>query len=244
MKIEASPKSVVSLFTQRGAQCLQPAAELAARLAVIDGLIFDWDGVFNDGKKGGNGISGFSEADAMGTNMLRFGMWLGLQRLPVCALISGENNPAAVQFARREHFDAVYSAVRDKRLALDHLCDRHQLKSKQVACVFDDINDLAMARSCGLRFLVRRAASPLFTVFATDGGLCDYVTAASGGDHAVREISEMMLGLMNRFHAVAHSRIAFDASYAEYFSRRQDAATHFFRQEADRLVAAKDDSAQ
>ena len=240
MKYEMSPDEVVALFVGRGARCLQPAPELAARVGDIEALIFDWDGVFNDGKKGGGDVSGFSEADAMGTNMLRFGLWMRRRQMPVCALISGENNAAAQQFARREHYDAVYSAVRDKRLALDHLCSRHQLKNAQIACVFDDINDLAMARLCGLRFVVRRTASPLFTRYTADSGLCEYVTAATGGQHAVREISEIMLGLINGYHAVVKARSAFDDVYADYLAKRQAIPTQYYRQRDGHIRSADD----
>jgi 3-deoxy-D-manno-octulosonate 8-phosphate phosphatase (KDO 8-P phosphatase) len=176
----------------------------------------------------------------MGTNMLRFGLWLRRQRLPVCALISGENNSAARQFAQREHFDAVYTGIRDKRLAVDHLCNRHQLAAEDFACVFDDINDLGMARLCGLRFLVKRTASPLLTSYITTGDLCDYVTATTGGDQAVREISEIMLGLMAMYQKVVQSRVAADASYSDYFSQRQSVTTLFYRQEAEGIIHVAD----
>ena len=240
METALSPEAVVALFVEQGARCQKPAQELAGKLDDVRGLIFDWDGVFNDGKKGGDLVSGFSEADSMGTNLLRFGLWRPRQKLPICALITGENNAAALEFAKREHFDAVYSAVRDKRLALEHLCSQHRIKSGQVACIFDDVNDLAMAHLCGLRFMVRRAASSLLTAYAADGGHCDYITASTGGGHAVREIAEFMLGLMARFDEVVQSRVAFDSTYVQYFSRRQRVATCYYRQESERIVAVNE----
>lgn len=237
MKTETSPDEVLALFVAQGGQPLLTASALAAKAAAIESVVFDWDGVFNDGKKGGGVVSGFSEADSMGTNMLRFGLWLRRKQLPTCAVISGEKNLAAVEFAGREHFDAVYSAVRDKHLALEHLCDLHRLKTEQVACAFDDINDLAMARLCGLRFLVNRYASAMLTPYAVENGLCDYVTASTGGDHAVREISELILGLIDQYHAVVGSRASFDSAYAAYFAARQGRSCRFYRQENERIVS-------
>jgi 3-deoxy-D-manno-octulosonate 8-phosphate phosphatase (KDO 8-P phosphatase) len=235
MQTETSPEALAASFVARGAQCLKPATELAAVMNTVRGLLFDWDGVFNNGNKADAG-SGFSEADSMGTNMLRFGLWLRQKRMPVCALISGENNMAAKQFAQREHFDAVYAGMQDKRLAVDHVCHRHQLKTEHLACIFDDINDLGMARACGLRFLVIRSASPLLTAYITTAGLCDYVTANTGGNHAVREIAEIMLGLMAMYQRVVQARAAVDTSYSDYFSQRQSIATRFYRQESAAVV--------
>jgi 3-deoxy-D-manno-octulosonate 8-phosphate phosphatase (KDO 8-P phosphatase) len=178
----------------------------------------------------------------MGTNMLRYGLWLQRRRLPVCCLISGENNDAAAQFARREHFDGVYGGIRDKRLAVLHLCDRHGIRADHLACLFDDINDLPMARLCGLRFFVKRSASPLLTAYAIDAGLCDYVTGRSGGRHAVREISELMLGLLGAYSRVLESRTAVDAQYLEYFTQRQSVATRFYRQKGGEITDADDNA--
>jgi 3-deoxy-D-manno-octulosonate 8-phosphate phosphatase (KDO 8-P phosphatase) len=213
---------------------------MAFKVKALQGLVFDWDGVFNSGTKGGGSASGFSEADSMGTNMLRYGLWLQTRKLPACFLISGENNAAAAQFATREHFDGVYGGIRNKRDAVEHLCGRHGLVAGRIACVIDDINDLPLARACGLRFLVRRSASPLLTAYVTDGGLCDYVTGHRGGRHAVREISELMLGLLGIYRQVVESRTAVDASYLDYFARRQAVTPRFYGQDGPGIVDVPD----
>jgi 3-deoxy-D-manno-octulosonate 8-phosphate phosphatase (KDO 8-P phosphatase) len=237
-----SVESTAAAFERLGARFASRAAEIAVKLEKLQGLVFDWDGVFNDGTKGGGVSSGFSEADSMGANMLRYGLWLQRRRLPVCCLISGENNHAAAQFARREHFDGAYGGIRDKRLAVRHLCERHGVSAEHLACLIDDINDLPMARLCGLRFFVKRSASPLLTAYAIDAGLCDYVTGNSGGRHAVREISELMLSLLGVYPRVVESRTAVDAQYLDYFTQRQSVATRFYRQKGAEITAADDDA--
>jgi len=75
-------------FTELGGTFCRPFAEFQERLSKIKAYLFDWDGVFNDGVKTASGGSPFSEVDAMGTNMLRFGHWLKTGALPFDVLIT------------------------------------------------------------------------------------------------------------------------------------------------------------
>lgn len=169
----------------------------------------------------------------MGMNMLRYGLWRRLGELPYAAIISGEDNESAIAFARREHLTAAYTGIRDKRQVIAHLCDNHKLQPGQIACVFDDINDLSMAKVCGLRFRVRRQASPMFADFADRREFCDYVTGANSGSYAVREVCELLLGLMDSYTDVVESRIACDDAYEEYFGARQSVITDCYGQRDD-----------
>ncbi len=101
----------------------------------------------------------------------------------------------------------------------------HQLSSEQLICLFDDVNDLGMAFACGIRVLVRRDASPLLHDYVARQGLCDYITAHPAERHAVREVCELMLGMLGSFDAVVASRVAWDADYARYFAARQSVTT-------------------
>jgi len=215
-------------FSAAGGRFVTPVEALARRLDRCQAIVFDWDGVFNDGRKGHSSASGFAEADSMGTNMLRYGMWRKLGRLPFTAIISGENNASAIAFAEREHFTGAYTGMRDKRQVIEQICEQHELRPQQIACVFDDINDLPMAATCGLRFRVRRDASPLFAALADDLDCCDYVTGAGADRFAVREVCELMLGLMDAYTDVVASRVAGDDRYESYFSDRQSVVTRAY----------------
>jgi 3-deoxy-D-manno-octulosonate 8-phosphate phosphatase (KDO 8-P phosphatase) len=63
---------VLAPFRAGGALLVASAGELRARLAGVRAFLFDWDGVFNTGLKSDGSPSGFSEADSMGTNLIRF----------------------------------------------------------------------------------------------------------------------------------------------------------------------------
>jgi 3-deoxy-D-manno-octulosonate 8-phosphate phosphatase (KDO 8-P phosphatase) len=219
--------AIESAFSSRGGAFVTPAARIAARAAACRGLVFDWDGVFNPGAKGQGATSSFSEADSMGVNLLRFALWRASGRLPIAAVVTGEENPTARRFATREHFDVVYSGVKNKVVALEHLCSAHGVEPQSLIAIFDDVNDLGMAARCGVRVLVRRDASPLLREYAVRHGLVDYVTAASANEHPVREASELLLGVTRAFDAVVGLRIAWDSEYARYFEARQAVETRF-----------------
>ena len=219
-------------FEELGGTFLIDVAALSKRLEAVRALVFDWDGVFNEGAKRQGTDSGFSEADSMGINMFRYGLWRRDGALPITAIITGQDNDTAESFAKREHFHAVYPAVENKGATIDQFRATYGLERDQVACVFDDINDLGMAAECGARFLVRRSSSPLLQEFAIRNEYCDYVTAAEANRYAVREVAELALGLMGVFDAVVRSRSIHDDDYKQYFSARQAVETQLVRRSA------------
>ena len=216
-------------FSRQGGVFLTPPEQIAERLRSVRGLVFDWDGVFNAGAKGEGAPSTFNEADSMGTNLLRYALWLAHgERLPFTAVITGVDNPSARSFAEREHLHAIYYNAKNKGVVLAELCAAHGLAPEELACVFDDVNDLGVAAACGVRVLVRRDASPLLQDYVARAGLCDYITAQPAERNAVREASELMLGLTGAFDRVVASRIAWDEPYARYFAARQAQPTELF----------------
>jgi 3-deoxy-D-manno-octulosonate 8-phosphate phosphatase (KDO 8-P phosphatase) len=218
-------------FSKLGGVFLTPIDELAKRMQSARGLVCDWDGVYNDGTKGDGLASTFSEADSMGANLLRYALWRERGRLlPVTALITGVDNPTARVFAQREHMHAVYYGSKNKTAAIQDLCAKHALSSEQLICVFDDVNDLGMAFACGIRVLVRRRASPLLQDYVARHGLCDYITAHPADRYALREVAELLLGLLDSFDEVVASRVAWDGDYVRYFAARQAIVTEFFDQ--------------
>jgi 3-deoxy-D-manno-octulosonate 8-phosphate phosphatase (KDO 8-P phosphatase) len=226
---------IVDKFSAAGGSFVTPVEELVKKLEECRAVVFDWDGVFNAGRKGQASSSGFSEADSMGTNMLRYGLWRKLGQLPYTAIISGESNESAIAFAKREHLTAVYTGIRKKQDVIAHLSAEDDLQSQQIVCVFDDINDLPMAANCGLRFMVRRDSSPMFADYIKRHGLCDYVTGARSGSNPVREICELLLGLMIMYDDVVASRVASDDEYENYLATRQSVPTRCYTQKDDTI---------
>lgn len=210
------------LFTKLGGQFVTPAAELAQKLRSVRAVVFDWDGVFNDSVKTGSGSSSFSEVDSMGTNLLRFGLWLHHQeQLPVAAVITGVTNTLADHLVGREHFQACYSQAKHKVEVLAHLLDQHGLQPSEVAFFFDDALDLSVAEVVGVRVLIHRRANPLLTNYVVQNRLADYLTAHPSGQWAVREGCELLLGLLGQFEPVMAERLRYRPVYDRYYTQRQ-----------------------
>ena len=230
----------MKLFETLGGKFCTPVPGLKNKALQIRGFIFDWDGVFHAGQKGASETGVFSEADSMGINMLRCGYWRRHGELPFIAIISGEKDKTALKFAQREHFDAVYTGIRDKKNALDHACAAANIEPLQIACFFDDINDLSMVKHCGLRFQIRRNASPLFREYTIQQGWCDYITAHPARENAIRECCELLLGLWGNYFETIESRTAFDKNYQEYWKTRNETNTVYYTWQKDKIIAFGD----
>ena len=186
------------------------------KFSEIQAFIFDWDGVFNAGEKNENSSSSFSEVDSMGINLLRFNHYLKSGNPPLTAILLGENNSGAYAFALREHFDSVYYNFKIKTEALHHFCFTYKLQPAQIAFVFDDVLDLSIASHVGLKIMVGRKCNPLLQHYTLQNKLADYITHADGGSHAVREMSELLIGLSGQYNETISNRINSTDTYKQY----------------------------
>lgn len=223
--------TVEERFKQIGGEFLLPFNIFGDRLKKVKVFLFDWDCVFNDGIKSGTGGSPFSEADSMGINLLRFGYYITHGKLPHTGIITGENNASAFHLANREHFDTVHFKFKHKVEALEHMAKSYNVSADEIAFVFDDVLDVALAEVVALRLMVRRDASPLFAEYVRSKGICDYVAGNAGKDHAVREVCELMLGTAYDYEKVVDLRVAFADDYQDYLSKRSQVKTRFFKNE-------------
>ncbi len=185
----------------------------------VKALIFDWDGIFNDGKKG-QIPSTFNEIDSMGVNMLRFGYYLIHHSNPYTAIVTGEKNETAIKWAEREHFHDVFFRVKNKGDVLDAIIRNNSLEPEEIMFVFDDIHDLSLANQVGLRILVKNPGASLFAEYCKKMSYCDYITCNTGGNMAIREISELLLKTINRFEDTIKYRMDFHGRYYEYLETR------------------------
>jgi 3-deoxy-D-manno-octulosonate 8-phosphate phosphatase (KDO 8-P phosphatase) len=203
-------------------------ADVALRLSKAKAFIFDWDGVFNNGFKLGQQGSGFSEVDSMGTNLLRFSYFLKAKHLPITAIISGEKNESAQFYATRECFDLSFYKVAHKIDALNYVCDHKGIKPEDVVYFFDDVLDLSIAKVCGLRIMIGKQATTLFTEYCIKNNLVDYISANAGGDHGIRECCEMLMSINGNFEEVLKLRTDSADIYKEYINFRNHIQTRIF----------------
>lgn len=207
-------------FIDLGTRLIADREEFLAKCADIKAVLFDWDGVFNNGFKDPEGGSPFSEVDSMGVNLLRFALWLkNGERLPAAGIITGQHNAYAERFAQRERVHACHMGYTHKPEAFEAFLAAHQLRAEEVAFFFDDVLDLPVAARCGLRILIGRKASPWFTEAAM--GKVDVITACDGGHHGLREACELLIVASGRADEVLDHRVRFSEVYQRYLAQRQ-----------------------
>ena len=211
---------VFEAFTNQGLRLIGADQDILKRAARIKAVLFDWDGVFNNGFKDLQGGSPFSEVDSMGVNLLRFALWLkNGERLPAAGIITGQHNQYAERFTQRERMHGCYMGYTNKPDAFDAFLAAHQLRAEEVAFFFDDVLDLPVAERCGLRVLIGRKASPWFEEACM--GNVDVITACDGGHHGLREACELLIVATGRGEEVLDHRVRYSDVYQRYLGHRQ-----------------------
>ena len=225
-------KSAETLFSETGGRFLTSFADLQKKVAAVKALVFDWDGVFNNGFKSDSGGSPFSEPDSMGINLFKLDFWLRFHRVPPVFIITGAQNESALQLARREHMHGVFMKFIHKAQALEIIQHNYGLQKEEIAFVFDDILDIEVARLSGVSILVRRGGSPLTTNYLVTNKTCDYVTGNPGGNFAVREACELLIALGGNMSRTIETRVRFKGEYEQYLAERDRIKTRLFRFDA------------
>lgn len=220
---------IADIFRRNGAKIVAEEYLFAEKLKSVKALIFDWDGVFNEGWKGDNVVSPFSEVDSMGINMLRFALWLKSHVVPDVYIVTGLKNLSAQAIANREGFAALYLEVMDKSKAIEHIVATYGTKPEEMVCFFDDILDVPMVKDCGLRMFVHRKSNPLFEKFIIENNLCDYVTGTESGKPAIREACEFLLGMAGLYDETISKRISFSPEFIQFMAERKEIKPVLYR---------------
>jgi len=159
-----------------------PLQYLASDLRI---LLLDVDGVMTDG---GIILIGrdleakrFDAQDGMGINMVKAaGVMVGI--------VTSRTSEVVERRAEELGVDELFQGVKDKRQVLASLNDKHGISPAQTAFVGDDLQDIPLLKLVGLPIAVANAASEV-------KDYSSYVTRASGGHGAVREVAEWLLNL-------------------------------------------------
>lgn len=208
-------------FTTLGLRTITPEPELLRRVARIKAVLFDWDGVFNDGFKDADGGSPFSEVGSMGVNLLRFALWLRNGSLPKAAVITGQHNPYSERFAQRERLNGVYMGFTNKPEAFDSFLTKHGLQADEVAFFFDDVLDLPVASRCGFRVMIGSPVTAWFVEQVIARKEADLITGHSGGDNGLREATDAVIALLGNGTDVIEHRVMYSEVYQKYLAERQ-----------------------
>lgn len=157
--------------------------ELRERARHIRLLVLDVDGVLTDGRiymsAAGEELKVFHVRDGSGL--------VALQRSGVTvAIISGRDSAAVTRRAAELGIAHVRQGVGDKAAELSALMGTLRVTRAETACVGDDTPDLPMLESAGLAIAVADAHDALRPVV-------HWVTSATGGRGAVREICDLLI---------------------------------------------------
>lgn len=168
--------------------------DIQSRAARVKLLLMDVDGVLTNGKlynvPGPDGqmveSKGFDSQDGISLTWLH---WNGIRT----GVISGRNSPATVERARQVKMSYIYQGHTEKIPILEEILADAKVAPDEVAYIGDDLTDAVIMRRVGF------AAAPA-NARPEVKAQAHYVTAASGGEGAVREVVEILLkakGLWN-----------------------------------------------
>lgn len=148
-------------------------------------VLTDVDGVLTDGGRyysnKGEILKKFHVRDGMGVNLL-------LRNGIKTVIMTKEKSRIVEKWAKEMNVSFVYSGVLKKELALDKVCKKYNLASKEIAYVGDDVNDLELMKMAGF------SATPRDGI--DNAKQCvDYICKSKGGEGAFREFADLILAI-------------------------------------------------
>jgi YrbI family 3-deoxy-D-manno-octulosonate 8-phosphate phosphatase len=160
---------------------------VAADLAAVRLVVFDFDGVFTD-----NTV--YVSEDGTETVRCWRGDGLGLQALAAIGvkalILSTEVNPVVSARGRKLEIECV-QGCEDKRARLEAIVRERDLTMAQVAYLGNDVNDLGCLEAVGVPMVVGDAHPSVL-------GAARVRTHRPGGRGAVREICDLLVALHER----------------------------------------------
>lgn len=157
---------------------------LKERIRKIKCLLTDSDGVLTDGgmyySEKGDELKKFNTRDGMGIRRLK-------EKGYITGIITSENINLVRKRADKLKVDILYLGVKNKINVINDICDKYKLTYEEIAYIGDDINDLEVIKSVGFGCAVHDAMPEVRAE-------AYYVTMAKGGEGAVREIAELIIG--------------------------------------------------
>ncbi len=155
-------------------------------------IVIDVDGTLTDGKiyysSEGEEIKAFNIKDGL---MIKSWNTLGKKS----AIITGRISKMVDKRGKELNITYIKQGIKDKKEALEEICEKEKISLSEVAVIGDDLNDFSMMK------IVKRTFAP----FDANPYIYDYVTdplTKKGGDGAVAEMIEILLkeeNLYNKF---------------------------------------------
>lgn len=180
-------KQILSLYTK----------EQVKKSGNIKAIFFDVDGVLSDGKiiydETGKEIKNFNVKDGFIISYLKKA---GI----ITGAISGRESAVTTKRCAELKIDFCHQGILDKASAFEKLVKHYKLKTKEVAFIGDDINDIPVFRMAGL------SACPMDT-FEYVKQQVDLVTRAKGGRGVLREVADLVLAARGDMEKIIKGQI-------------------------------------
>lgn len=168
--------------------------ELRERVLKIKAVILDVDGVLTDGRlmlgNYGDELKFFDIHDGFGIQVLR-------QAGFKTAMITGRKSRINERRAK-ELKVPLFQKVKDKLKVYEKLLKKFGLEADETCYMGDDIPDIPVLRRAGFAVAVDNAVEEVKR-------LSHYVTQKKGGRGAVREVTELILKLQNKWEDATRS---------------------------------------
>lgn len=148
----------------------------------IEGIIFDFDGVFTDNQvtvaEDGKESVTCNRADGLGIRMLRE------KKIPLL-ILSTETNPVVAMRAQKLALDVWYG-VEDKKETLIAYCTEKGIGIKKVMYVGNDVNDYEVMKIVGYPVAPKDAHPEIRRI-------AKYIINKKGGEGVVKELAENLI---------------------------------------------------
>jgi 3-deoxy-D-manno-octulosonate 8-phosphate phosphatase (KDO 8-P phosphatase) len=168
---------------------------LKEKIKNIELLILDVDGVFTNGwiiyDSNGHDLRCFDSQDGTGTLLLK------AMGIPTVLITVKASKPIK---RRAEELGMELYVVMPKDKVLDEILMKYHVTPEKICYVGDDIADLGMMKKVGLPIAVANA-TPVVK------GIASYITERHGGSGAVREVTDLILGVQGKFDQALRANI-------------------------------------
>ena len=162
----------------------------------VEMLLMDVDGVMTDGRiihipQTDGSVVEAKEFDAADGAAIGFARRAGIRT----GIISGRGSPAVTRRAQELHMEFVYQGLGRKKLsALEEILAHTKLPAGRICYIGDDVQDIPILMRVGFPVAVANAYPEVLSRAV-------YVTRASGGRGAIREVVELILKAQGKWDA-------------------------------------------
>lgn len=161
---------------------LKQNTSLLKKCKVIKLVLSDVDGVLTDGgmyySSSGEIMKKFNTRDSMGMELL--------QSVNISTVLITRENSEIVKKRAKKIKVKLFSGVLDKKSLLPKICSKYNVKPNEIAYIGDDVNDLEIMRSVGLKTMPADGVESIEKIV-------DYVCKLKGGEGAFREMANLIL---------------------------------------------------